>query len=253
MSARPALVALGVLALLVALAVQLAGDGLYGARAAAGSLPRALAGDWPFALAARTGLDRLGAVRVALARGALVRGEPARAAALLAPLPAAAVVVDLRGRSALAGGDPALALRDFAAAGDFIAAQSTIETLGARDPVAALAIVRDFERTLDTGVAGPEIAAEVEWREGQIAALAAAREPARANAYLRAALAAYGRALALAPDDEKYLLNDAFVALKLGDVTGACATYARAAQVVPGSADALAGLAAAAARGRCAP
>ncbi len=249
MSARRPLVALGVFAALIALAVQLAADGLYGAAAAPGSLPQALAGDWPFALAERSGLERFAGVRVALARGALARAEPGRAQALLAPLPASATVVDLRGRVALAADDPAQALRDFAAAGDFIAAQGAIDTLGARDPVRALAIVRAFARRLDTGVAGPEIAAEVEWREGQIAALAAAREPARARAYLRAALAAYGRALALAPDDEKYLLNDAYVALELGDVAAACATYARAAQVVPGSADALAGLAA----GHCAP
>ena len=64
---------------LPALAVQLIGDGLYGALAVPGSLPHALAGEWPFALAARTGLDRIAAVRVALARGAIVRGEPARA------------------------------------------------------------------------------------------------------------------------------------------------------------------------------
>jgi tetratricopeptide (TPR) repeat protein len=249
LSARVPLAAVAVVAALALLMVQLAADGLYGTVATPGSFPRALAGDWPFELAQRTGLDRIDAVRVALARGALVRGEPQRATALLAALPATATVVDVRGRIALASGDPAVALHDFAAAGDFIAAQSALDDLGARDPVAALAIVRDFERTLEAGVAGPEIAAEVEWREGQIAALAAARNPARANAYLHEALAAYGRALALAPDDEKYLLNDAFVARELGDAAGACATYARAAQVVPGSADALAGLAS----GRCAP
>ncbi len=249
MSVRRSLVAFAALVALLALAVQLAADGLYGVVAEPGSLPYALAGDWPFALAQRTGLDRVGALRVALARGALARADPGRAQAVLAPLPGTATVVDLRGRVALAAGDPALALDDFAVAGDFIAAQAAIDALAARDPVQALAIVRSFERTLNAAKAEPEIAAEVAWREGQIAALAAARAPGQANGYLRDALAAYGRALALAPDDEKYLLNEAFVALELGDAAAACATYARAAQVVPGSADALAGLKA----GHCAP
>jgi hypothetical protein len=239
---RPAAAAVALLAL-AALAVQLFGDGLYGALAAPGSLPRALAGDWPFALAARSGFDRIGAVRIALARGALVRNEPARAAALLAPLPATRGVVDLRGRAAWARGDAAGALRDFAAAGDYIAAQSAIDALGARDPRAALAIVRDFERRLVAGPASPEIGAEVEWREGQIAALAAARYPRDAHAYEGAALAAYRRALARAPGEEKYLLNYAFTALVLGDAAAAHGAYARAAQVVPDSVDAFVGVA----------
>jgi tetratricopeptide (TPR) repeat protein len=243
---RSVAVACAVLAL-VALAVQAFSDGLYGALAVPGSLPHALAGDWPFALAARSGLDRIGAVRVALARGALVGNEPARAAALLAPLPATAGVVDLRGRAAWAQGDAAAALRDFAAAGDYIAAQTAIDALGARDPRAALAIVRDFERRLAAGAASPEIGAEVEWREGQIAALAAQRYPREAAAYERAALAAYRRALARAPDEEKYLLNYAFTALLLGDAAAARSAYARAAQVVPDGVDALVGVAAAAA------
>ena len=45
-------------------------------------MPHALAGDWPFELLARTGLDRIPAVRIELARGAIVKNEPARAVAL---------------------------------------------------------------------------------------------------------------------------------------------------------------------------
>jgi hypothetical protein len=252
-ASRAAAVAACALLALAALAVQAFSDGLYGTLAATGSLPHALAGDWPFALAARSGLDRIAAVRVTLARGALVRDEPARATALLVSLPASAGVVDLRGRAAWAQGDAEGALRNFAAAGDYIAAQAAIDALGARDPRAGLAIVRDFERRLDALAASPEIGAEVEWREGQIAALAVARYPGEAASYEREELAAYRRALARAPDEEKYLLNDAFTALALGDAASARAAYARAAQVVPDSVDAFVGVAvSAAALGDCA-
>lgn len=240
---RTSLLVIATALVLVALIAQLIADGLYGAIAVEPSLPRALAGDWPFELAARTGLDRVPFVRVELARGAIVRAEPARATALLAPLPPSAVVVDLRGRAALLAGDPAAALRDFAAAGDFIAGQAAIDALGLRDPRAALVIVRDFEQRLAAGGSGPEIAAEVDWREGGIAAAAAMRYPAEAASYERAAEDAFARALALAPNDEKYLLNYAFAALRNGDVEGARRTYERAAQVVPDSVDAFVGVA----------
>jgi len=240
---RGAFVAAGVLLAVLALAVQLVADGLFGSLAVVPSLPHALAGDWPFALAARTGLDRIGAVRIALARGAVVRDEPDRAAALLAPLPAGAEVDDLRGRVALARHDPEGALREFAAAGDFIAASAAIDALAARDPLAALTIVRDFERRLAQRSASPEISAEVDWREGQVAAAAAYAYPRDALTYERAALAAYERALARAPNEEKYLLNAAFVALQLDQVGVARDAYARAAQVVPNSVDAFVGVA----------
>lgn len=234
---------LSALVVAAALLMQLIGDGLYGALAVPGSLPHALAGEWPFVLAERTGLERIAAVRVTLARAALVRGEANRALVLLAPLAPTAEVVDVRGRAELAADDAPAALRDFASAGDFIAAQAAIDAIGARDPVAGLAIVRDFERRLASSASGPEIGAEAAWREGQIAALAAARYPARAIVYERAALAAYQRALARAPNEEKYLLNAALVSLVLGDAAGARTTYVRASEVVPDSVDAFVGVA----------
>ncbi|HEV8023242.1 MAG TPA: hypothetical protein VGP41_18365 [Candidatus Lustribacter sp.] len=240
---RRSLLAAGIAIALVALVAQLIADGLYGARALAPSVPSALSGDWPFEVAARTGLDRLPLVRRELARGAIVRGEGARATALLAPLSGSPEVVDLRGRAAMLENDPATALRDFAAAGDFIAAQAAIDALGTRDPRAALALVRDFERRLAATDSAPEIAAEVEFREGEIAAAAAARYPDEAAPYQRAAVDAFARALARAPNDEKYLLNYAFAALRNGDAEVARRTYERAAQVVPDSVDAFVGVA----------
>lgn len=242
-AARRSLLVIGSAIALVALVAQLIADGLYGATALAPSVPSALAGDWPFDLAARTGLDRVPLVRRELARGAIVRGEGPRATALLAPLSETPEVADLRGRAAMLENDPATALHDFAAAGDFIAAQTAIDALGTHDPRAALALVRDFESRLAAAGSAPEIAAEVEWREGQIAAAAAARYPDQAAPYERAAVDAFARALARAPNDEKYLLNYAFAALRIGDAEGARRTYARAAQVVPDSVDAFVGVA----------
>jgi tetratricopeptide (TPR) repeat protein len=241
--ARTTLGVLGAAIVLLALAAQLVADGLYGSLAVAPSVPRALAGDWPFDVMARTGLDRIPAVRIELARGAIVKNEPARATALLAPLADTSDVIDLRGRAALLANDPATALRDFELAGDFIAAQAAIDALSASDPRAALALVRDFEQRLVAAASAPEITAEVEWREGVIAASVAARYPADAEAFERAAVDAFARALARAPNDEKYLLNYAFAALRIGDAEGARRTYERAAQVVPDSVDAFVGVA----------
>ncbi len=244
---RRAIVVPALFVALLALAVQIAGDGLYGTLAVPDSLPHALAGEWPFALAARSGLDRIGAIRIALARGAIVRGEPARAAELLAPLAPSPAVLDLRGRVAQAQNDAAAALRDFLAAGDFVAAEPLIAAIGARDPVAGLPLVRDFERRLAAGGRGPEIGADADFWEGQMAASAAFRHPERAAAFRRIARDAYRRALTRAPDEETYLLNDGFTALVAGAAADARARYARAAQVVPDSVDAYVGLAVAAA------
>jgi tetratricopeptide (TPR) repeat protein len=252
-AARRTLVVLGAALALLALAVQIISDGLFGSLAATPSLPRALSGAWPFALGNALGFDRSAHIRRALARGAIVQGLPAQALVLLAPLPASPEVTDLRAQAELAANDPARALRDFAAAGDFIAARSAIEALSTTDPRAALVLVRDFERQLAQRAAPPEIAAEVYWSEGGIAARAAALYPNDALAYDRAALAAFARALARAPNEEKYLLNDAFAALRLGDTAQARAAYVRAAQVVPDSVDAFVGIAVTAAvQGDCA-
>jgi tetratricopeptide (TPR) repeat protein len=240
------------LAVVLAAVAQLCADGLYGTVALSGSVPHALAGDWPFDLAARSGLDRIPGVRLELARGAIVRNEPARAEALLAALPDSADVIDLRGRAALLRNDAVTALRDFAAAGDFIAAQAAIDVLGARDPRAALVLVRDFEQRLAQNDASPEISAEVEFRDGAIARAAALRYPADAAYYTRRSLDAFAHALERAPNEDKYLLNYAGAAMRSGDVEAAKRTFVRASEVVPDSVDAFTGIASsAAALGDC--
>lgn len=236
-------IAVAAVVALAALGVQAMADGLYGSLASPHSLPHRIAGDWPFAVAESTGLDRIGVVRIMLARGAIVRNEPARAVALLAPLGDGPDVIDLRGRAALAAGDATGALRDFAAAGDFVTASSAIDALGQADPRAALAVVHDLEARLAARASGPEIAAEAAWREGAIAAMASERYPADSAAFDRESVAAFSRALARAPNEEKYLLNYAFAALRVGDAASARTAYTRAAQVVPDSVDAFLGVA----------
>jgi tetratricopeptide (TPR) repeat protein len=251
--ARRPLVALAAVIALVALIAQLLGDGLYGSLAEPHTLPHHLAGDWPFAVLERTGLDRIAPIRIALARAAIVRNEPARAVAFLATLPESPDVDDLRGRAALAAGDMPAALRNFEAAGDFVTATAAIDALATADPRAALAVVRAFIVRLDARRSMPEIAAEAMFREGTIAAMAGERYPIEADAFYRESAAAFASALARAPNEEKYLLNDAFAALRIGKPAEAHGAYVRAAQVVPDSVDAFVGVAASSAvLGNCA-
>ena len=75
----------------------------------------------------------------------------------------------------------------------------------------------------------------------------------RKRAYWRDAETSYERALALAPNEETYLLAAGFQSLANGDAAAAARFYTHAAEVVPNSADAYAGLAwTAAAAGDCA-
>ena len=244
--------ALAALVVVLAGVAQLMGDGLYGTLATTHALPHMIAGDWPFALAERSGLDRIAPLRLALARAAIVRGEPDRAVALLATLPESGDVDDVRGRAALAVNDMPLALRSFEAAGDFVTATAAIDALAATDPRAALNVVRAFIVRLDARRSMPEIAAEATFREGTIAAIAGERYPSEADAFYRESAAAFDSALARAPNEEKYLLNAAFAELRIGHAGNARRAYARAAQVVPDSVDAFVGVAASsAATGDC--
>lgn len=252
--------ALALVVVLAAAGVQAASSALYGSLAVPGSLPARIAGDWPLRVAERLGLDRIGTVRFALARAAVFRGDDADAQRLLAGLgnadPASPVtladVADLRGRLAQHDGDAPNALRWFTVAGDFAAARGTIDALAVRDPSAAYAVIRAFDERLGRGSPTPEVEADLVWREGQIAAAIGLGNPAQAEHYYRLALDAYRRALALAPNEETYLLAFGYQSLVLADPRGARDAYATAARVVPDSVDAFVGLAAAdAALGDC--
>lgn len=251
---RIAAVALGLALVLLAALVQIGSSAVYGELAVPGSLPRALAGDWPLQAALALGLDRVPLLRAELARGAVFRGDDALARRLLAALPDDdRTANDLRGRLALREHDTAAALHRFAEAGDFVAARAAIDALAERDPRAAYDVIRAFDERLGGGATAPEIGAEVLWREGQIAALVAYADAAEKDRYNRLALEAYRRALERAPNEETYLLAFGYQSLVLGDPASALDAYRSAARVVPDSVDAFVGLAAAhAALGDCA-
>lgn len=245
---RALAIALAAVVVLVAAGMQLATSALYGALAVPGSLPARIAGDWPLRVAERTGLDRIEPVRFALARAAVFRGDDADAQRLLAGLTETAdpaSIADLRGRLAQHDGDAPNALRWFTVAGDFAAAREAIDVVAVHDPAAAYAVIRAFDERLGAGLPAPEVMADLVWREGQLAAAIAYTEPARAEHYNRLALEAYRRALALAPNEETYLLAFGYQSLVLADPRGAREAYAAAARVVPDSVDAFVGLAAA--------
>jgi predicted Zn-dependent protease len=230
---------------LLAALIQVASSAVYGELAVAGSVPRALAGDWPLRAALRLRLDRVPALRAPLARAAIFRGDTALAQRLLATLSTGDPSVnDLRGRLALRSGDAAAALRWFAEAGDFVAARPAIDALAERNPREAYALIGRFDERLGGG-ASAEIGAEVLWREGQIAAAVAYSDPALSERYNRLALDAYRRALQRAPNEETYLLAYGYQALVIGDAAGAREAYRNAVRVVPDSIDAFVGLAAA--------
>jgi tetratricopeptide (TPR) repeat protein len=218
-------------------AVQLASSAAYGDLAVRPSLPAALHDHAP-----RLFRPMLGNAQ-ARAEAAVHDGDLATAERLAAPLPDDAESADIRGRIAEARGDRETALRRYISAGDFVRAQSLIDALASTDPDRALAdqalLVAAHQDDANAG----EVRGEAWWRLGQLQAAAGYRNPARRTEYWRKAESSYERALALAPNEETYLLAAGYQSLANGDIPAAQRWYAHAADVVPNSADAYAGLA----------
>lgn len=242
---------LAVAAAAIAAVVQLAADATYGAVAEPHSLPALIVSEAPLRSALAMHLDALPGMRLTLARAAVYRRDETAATALLAALPAGPAADDLRGRHAEQRGAADEALRAYLAAGDFESAQTLIDQLADRDPVAAVGVVHAFTARISEAGYTPEIAAQAFWRQGVIEAAAGYRVPAQRTPYWAAALASYARALALAPNEETYLLAYAYQALANGDATTAQRSYTRATQVVPDSVDAFIGLAMSSAATSC--
>lgn len=242
----PVLLAVVVAAVLGA--VQLASTAAYGDLAARPSFPAALHAIAPGLLRPLLGPAS------AQAAAAIHNGDLATASRLLETLPADdPTAADLRGRLAEARGDDRAAIAAYVRAGDVVRAQTLIDALAHSDPAAALT----DQRALVDGLRGDGSAAEVTgqawWRLGELEALAGYRDPAHRAADWRKAEAAYERALSYAPNEETYLLAAGYQSLANGDAAAAARWYARAAEVVPNSADAYAGLAwTDAAQGDCA-
>jgi tetratricopeptide (TPR) repeat protein len=218
-------------------AIQLASSAAYGDLAARPSLPAVLHDRLPGLLRPLLGGPR------ARAAAALHDGDPEAAQRLLAGVPDDAVTADLRGRIAEAHGDRDAAIGAYVRAGDVVRAQRLIDALAAHDPTRALSDQQRLIATLRGDPGAGEVTGEAWWRLGQLQAAAGYREPRRRRALWADAERSYERALALAPNEETYLLAAAYQSLANGDAAAAQRFYARAAEVVPNSADAFAGLA----------
>jgi len=218
-------------------AVQLASSAAYGDLAVRFSLPHALH-------AADPGLLRplIGGTR-ARAAAALHDGDLAGAATLLATLPDDAQSEDMRGQLAQARGDRNAAIAHYVRAGDVVRAQALIDELAATDLPRALADQRTLVAALHDDPDAAEVTGEAWWRLGQLQAAMAARDPAHRTADGRDAEASYERALALAPNEETYLLAAGYQSMANGETAASARWYARAVEVVPNSADAYGGLA----------
>ena len=231
-------VVVAALALTVLLgAVQLASSAAYGDLAVRPSLPAALHDRVP-----RLFRPLLGGAR-AQAQAAVHDGDLDTAERLAASLPDDAETADVRGRIAEARGQRDVAVHWYVRAGDVVRAQALIDKLATTDPDRALAdqalLVAAHQDDANAG----EVRGEAWWRLGQLQAAAGYRDPARRPEYWHKAEASYDRALALAPNEETYLLAAGFQSLANGDVAAASRWYTHAADVVPNSADAYAGLA----------
>jgi tetratricopeptide (TPR) repeat protein len=218
-------------------AVQLASSAAYGDLAAHPSLPAALHARAPDLLRPFLGTAR------ARAAAAVHDGDLASAERLIASLPDDAETADLRGQIAQARGNRDDAVQLYVRAGDVVRAQALIDALAATQPDRALADQALLLAAHQDDPNAGEARGEAWWRLGQLQAAAGYRNPAQRTADWRNAEASYERALALAPNEETYLLAAGYQSLANGDAAAASRWYTHAADVVPNSADAYAGLA----------
>ena len=234
-------------------AIDLASVALFAPLGRPPSLVRGLSSSWPFALAEASGANRVPAVRVELARAALVRGEPDRAETLLAGLPMSGEVADVRGRVALARGRSDDAVAAFGAAGDIVRARAAIDVVAAHDSVAAYALAAAFVRDAVRRNEPAPVQGQASWRAGELAVAAGIARPAEAARYNRIALGLYRDAVRDDPTQEAYVLADGMASLIVGDAAASRDAYRRAVDVVRDSVDGYVGLAVSEARlGDCA-
>ncbi|HEV2739905.1 MAG TPA: hypothetical protein VGU66_15110 [Candidatus Elarobacter sp.] len=218
-------------------AVQLASSAAYGDLAVRPSLPAMLHDRVPALFRPLLGNAQ------ARAEAAVHDGDLATAERLASTLPDNAESADVRGRIAEAHGNRGAAVQLYIHAGDVVRAQALIDALATTHPDRALADQALLVAAHQDDASAGEVRGEAWWRLGQLQAAAGYRNPAQRTTYWRKAEASYERALALAPNEETYLLAAGFQSLANGDAAAASRWYAHAADVVPNSADAYAGLA----------
>jgi tetratricopeptide (TPR) repeat protein len=243
---RP-LLALAAAALLVVLAlVQLASSTAYGDLATRPSFPA-------FLHDAAPGLLRpfLGGPR-ARAAAAIHTGDLATAAQLVATLPDDPETADLRGRIAEARGERDAAIAAYIRAGDVVRAEALIDAIAKADPAAALTAQRALVAALPSDPSATEVVGDAWHHLAQFQALAGYSDPAHRTELWDEAQRSFERALALAPNDETYLLTAAVQALMNGDTTDAARWFARAGEVRPNNPEVYSGMALTeAVRGNC--
>lgn len=218
-------------------AVQIASSAAYGDLAARVSLPAALHAADPTLLRPLLGDAN------ARAAAAIHDGDLDGAQRLVATLPNDARSADLRGQIAQALGKRDDAIADYVRAGDVTRAQALIDGIVATEPDRALADQQLLVAALRDDPGAGEVTGQAWWRLGQLQAAQGERDPSRRAVTGRAAEVSYERALALAPNEETYLLAAGYQSMANGDTAAAGRWYARAVDVVPNSADAFAGLA----------
>jgi tetratricopeptide (TPR) repeat protein len=226
--------------------IQLASYAFAAPAAAAGTLPTRV--PLAFGLAVYRVLDRVAPapfVEATLASQALAAGMTDSAMHYALRLPASPARDELLAHVAEARGDPVLALEYFLAAPDVDAVQSVVGALAIRDSAAAYALERTLNARLAIQTTHPDAVAETYWRMGELANRRAWSEvPASSaqGAWLRRAMGDFQSAIELAPLSEKFAIAAANQAMLLGDVERAKRLFARAVEVDPSSADAVAGL-----------
>jgi hypothetical protein len=232
--------------LVVCAMVQFASDAFTSQAAAPGTLPRQVS--LRFGIAVYRVLDRIAPapyVEATLASAALERGDAATAEHYAVRLPGSPVRDELMARVALARGDGALATEYFLAAPDSAAIATSAQALANRDPAAAYALERLLAFRLSRSATHPDALAQTYWELGRLANREAWRQVPGSplqREWLKRGLSDFDAAVSLAPLSERYVVEDANQADLLRRRARAHALFARAADIDPASADAIAGL-----------
>lgn len=227
-------------------AVQLASDALNATAAAPATLPRLV--PQAFGMAVYRLLDRIAPaeyVEATLAQQAIARGDPDAAQRYAVRLPASPVRDELLAGTALLRGQSTLAAEYFLAAPDPAAVDAAAQRLASQNPAAGYRLETLLRERLARSGTHPDAVAEASWKMGRLANREAWRQvpgSAAQRRWLERADGDFETAAALAPLSERYAVEAANQADLLGDRVRAQRLFAHAADIDPGSADAIAGL-----------
>jgi len=220
--------------------VQLGSSAIYGDR-----VPRSLG------IAIYGAIERVAPaafVEETLAYMSLNDGDFDAASRRAVALPPTAQKNELLGRIAEARGQTDLALEYYLVAPDADRVDDYVRRLAKTDQPAAYALEEELLQRLQSLTTHPDAVAEAYWKLGRIATQDGYLHPERRTEAWPRALADYRRAAALAPLSEKYLLATGNEQLLLARWDDARASFEGVLAINPSSANARAGIAAAAAR-----